>query len=142
MKIKNCEIKSTRHGDGYEVILKSKSQIKQSPIKLDAYALTQSNVEVKTVSVEEISAMDNFEKVNVSIKLIDVNTPDTVSDLSHQDVFVADNTGSTRVCLWDDSINNLKKGHSYNLTNFTVREFRSTKYLNMSKSGSGIDTHS
>ena len=123
---------------GYKVILKSSSQIKQSPKKLDAYALKQSNLEeVKTVSVE-MSTVDNFEKVNVSIKVIDVNTPDTVSDLSHQDVFVADRTGSTRVCLWNDSINSLKKGHNYNLSKFTVREFRSTKYLNIPKSGADI----
>ena len=56
------------------------------------------------VSLKEKSTVHNFEKVNISIKVIDVNTPDTVSDLSHQDVFVADHTGSIRVCLWDDSM--------------------------------------
>ena len=139
VKIENCEIKSAKHGDGYEVILKSNSQIKQSPRKLDACALRQSSVEeVKTVCIEEMPTVDNFEKVNLSIKVIDVSTPDTVGDLSHQDVFVADHTGSIRVCLWNDSINSLQKDHSYKLTNFTVREFHSTKYLNMPKSGTDI----
>ena len=69
--------------------------------------------------------------MNVSIKVIDVNTP-------HQDVFVADCTGTIRVCLWNDNFDSLKKGHSYDLANLTVREFRSTKYLNMPKSGADI----
>ena len=94
--------------------------------------------EVKTVSLEEMSTIDNYKKVNVSIKVVSVNAPDTVSDLSHQNVFVADQTGSIRVCLWDNHIDTLKQGHSYNLTNFTVREFRSKKYLNMPRSGAEI----
>lgn len=32
----------------------------------------------------------------------------------------------------------LKEGHSYNLNSFTVREFRSKKYLNMPRSGAEI----
>lgn len=34
VKIEDCEIKSAQHGDGYKVILKSTSQIKQSPKKI------------------------------------------------------------------------------------------------------------
>ena len=33
--------------------------------------------------VEGIPTVDNFEMVNVSIKVIDVNTPGSVNDLSH-----------------------------------------------------------
>ena len=67
-----------------------------------------------------------------------MTSPDTVSDLSHQDVFVADEKGSTRVCLWGDHISTLKEGQSYKLADFTVREFRSKKYLNMPKSGADV----
>lgn len=70
----------------------------------------QTTAELQTVSVEEVSAMDNYKKVNVSIKVITVNAPDTVSDLPHQDVGVADRTGSVRVCLWDNHVNALKEG--------------------------------
>lgn len=70
--------------------------------------------------------------VNVSIKVIDVNTPDTVSDLSHQDVFIAFLEYAYGMIR---CINIWKKCDSYNLTNFTVREFC---YLNISKSGADI----
>lgn len=122
VQIDNCEIKTARQGEGYEVMLKSSSQIKEFPKKLDVSTLMQTTAEeVKTVSLEEMSTIDNYKKVNVSIKVVSVNAPDTVSDLSHQNVFVADQTGSIRVCLWDNHIDTLKQGHSYNLTNFSAR---------------------
>ena len=117
---------------------KSSSLIKESQKKLDVSTLRQTTTEeVMTYSLEEISTLDDYQKVNDS-KVISVNAPDTVSDLSHQDVFVADQTGSVRVCLWDNYINSLKQGESYNLTSFSVREFRSKKYLNMPRSGAEI----
>ena len=139
VQIDNCEIKTARQGEGYEVMLKSSSIIKESPKKLVVSTLRQTTTEeVMTISLEEISTLDDYQKVNVSIKVISVNAPDTISDLSHQDVFVADQTGSVRVCLWNNYINSLKQGESYNLTSFSVREFRSKKYLNMPRSGAEI----
>ena len=108
----------------------------ESPKKLEYVSTLRQTTteEVKTISLEKISTLDNYQKVNVSTKVISVNAPDTVSDLSYQD---ADQTGSVRdgACGIISYINTLKQGESYNLTSFTVREFRSNKYLNMPRSG-------
>ena len=39
VELTNCEVKSSRQGEGYEVMLKNSTQIKQSPKKLDMASL-------------------------------------------------------------------------------------------------------
>ena len=43
VQLANCEMKSSQQGDGYEVRLKSGTQIKESPKKMDVSALIVEN---------------------------------------------------------------------------------------------------
>ena len=140
IQLVDCEVKKARHGQGYEVLLKSSTQIKESPKKLDALSLKDDATDTsKPISLEELQAIDNYEKITVLVKAMSTNPPDTVNDIPHQDAFVADHTGTVRVSLWGDSINSIQQNTSYQLSNFAVREYHSKKYLNMSKQDSLIE---
>ena len=140
IQLVDSEVKKAQHGQGYEVLLKSSTQIKESPKKLDVSSLKDDATDIsKPISLEELQAIDNYEKITVLVKAMSTNPPDTVNDIPHQDVFVADHTGTVRVSLWGDSINSIQQNTSYQLSNFTVREYHSKKYLNMSKQDSLIE---
>ena len=135
----NCEVKPSRQGHGYELMLKSGTQIKESPKKLDVPALINAtDTGPKTVTLDALPTMGIFEKVTTAVKAIVVKEPDSVGDKQRQDVIVADETGTARVCLWEDDINKLVENSSYRLQNFTVSEYQSTKYLSVAREGTEI----
>lgn len=132
----NCEVKPSRHGHGYELILKSCTQIKESPKKLNVPALINATFTgPKTITLDALPTMGIFEKVTTAVKAIAVKERDSVGDKQRQDVIVADETGTAQVCLWEDDINKLVKNQ---VTVYTVREYQSTKYLLMAREGTEI----
>ena len=89
IQLVDCEVKKTRHGQGYEVFAQSSTQINESPKKLDVSLLKDDATDTsKSISLEELQAIDNFEKVTVLVKAISTNPPNTVNDITHQDVFL------------------------------------------------------
>ena len=132
----NCEVKPSRYGKGYDVMLKSASQISESPRKIDVPSLmieTEDNITLDTLQQKEL-----FQKVTVSIKVCEVKDPITISDKSMQDVYVADKNFTARVALWEDNIGIMLQGRSYTLKNFVVRVFQSIKYLTMGGEGAEL----
>ena len=56
--------------------------------KLDVSRLKDDATDTsKLTSIEELQAINNFEKVTVLVKAISTNPPDAVNDIPHQDVF-------------------------------------------------------
>lgn len=73
------------------------------------------------------------------MKVIKVSPSETIGQLPHQDIVIADATGTIRVSLWGPTINKMIEGESYRFKDFTVRLFRFKKYLNQSKNQSHIE---
>ena len=139
IQLVNCEVKPARRGEGYDVLLTSHTKIMESPKKVDAPAVRVANTDNPLeITLDQLPTIDNFEKVTISVKPIDISDPDSVNETPHQDIIVADHIATTRVCLWGDNVNSLKLNHSYRLAHFTVREYRSKKYLNMARDLSTI----
>ena len=111
VKITNCEVKNSRHGQGYDIILKTDSQITKSPKKLD---------ETKVVNLDTLPSIPQYERV--SVKVLEVFQPEEVGidKKKKQDICVADHTAATKVVLWGDNIGSLQEGCSYDLANFHV----------------------
>ena len=134
--LENCEVKPARQGEGYEVMLKTSTQ---SPKKLDVVSLMADiTTASKTVTLSSLESLDVFQKVTVNIKVVELKDETQVGGRVKRDVFVADESGTARVSVWEGNVNAMEKDRSYCLKNFFVREYQSTKYLTMAKEGSEI----
>ena len=70
VELENCEVKPAR-GEGYEVMLKSYTLIKQSPKNLDVTLLMADNATAsKTIILSSLESLDMFQKVTVNIKVM------------------------------------------------------------------------
>ena len=92
-------------------------------------------------SVTELSQMQQFQKVNLEIRVIKVNPPVTlVGGKQKQEVVIADSTRTSKLTLWEDDIDSLKENLCYALQQVLVRQFKdSPKYLSKQKSGSSVE---
>ena len=115
-------------------MLKSGSQIRESPRKIDVPSL-MIETEASQYNSRHFAAE---RKVTVSIKVYEVKDPITISDKSMQDVFIADKSSTARVALWEDNVGIMQQGRSYTLKNFVVRVFQSIKYLTMGDEGAEL----
>ena len=79
VELANCEVKSSRLGDGYELMLKSATGIKESPKKMNVLALMQDMAvnTPTTIQLDKVSQMDLFQKVTVDVKVLDVKDTDS-----------------------------------------------------------------
>ena len=82
-----------------------------------------------------LPSLPQYEKVTVHVKVLKVFASQQVGldSKRKQDVSVADQTASTTVVLWENHVDSLKVGQSYNLANFHVKEFKGQKHLSMPK---------
>ena len=132
VELRNCEVKRSRYGEGYELMLKSGSTIKESPKKIDVSMLIADNEKSNNeITLEQLPEMALFQKVIVTVKAIKVNDTVQLSEKMKQDIIVADQTATARVTLWEDNVGAFNEGSSYILKNFVVRVYQSTKYLSM-----------
>ena len=68
------------------------------------------------------------------MKVQQVHEPVTVNTgKKKQDVTVADASATGRVTLWEEHVGKLQETTSYELQNFVVKEWDTTKYLSMIK---------
>ena len=59
--LENCEVKPARQGEGYEVMLKTSTLIKQSPKKLDVASLMADIATAsKTITLSSLESLDDF----------------------------------------------------------------------------------
>ena len=137
VELLNCEVKPSRLGEGYEVMLKSSTQIRESPKKLDV-AVLKVDASPKVVSLEDLDGLAVFDRATVNIKAVEMKEEMNVKGKVKQDVIVADGSGTARVSVWEGHVNEMKVNCSYCLKNFMIREFQGTKYLTMAKEGSEI----
>ena len=135
-KLINYEVKSSRHGEEYEVMFKSGTQ---SPKKMEVPTLmVEMATAPKTITLDTLADMEVWQKVTVNIKVVEVREEFQVNDKIKQDVNIADQTGVAKICLWEERVSCIKEHKSYCLKNLVVREFQSTKYFSMLKEGTDI----
>ena len=73
VELENCEVKPAGQGEGYEVMLKSSTLIKQSPKNLDVTLLMADNATAsKTIILSSLKSLDMFQKVTVNIKVMEL----------------------------------------------------------------------
>jgi len=127
-------VQPNRQGDGFQILLNNETKIEQSSRALDTVDLKdEAEKRAPPVTIEQLSSYKAYDRVTIVAKVIKLTQPDTIKEISHQDVFAADQTGVIRVSLWGESVSFLEQGKTYKLTNFTIGEFRSKMFLSTPK---------
>jgi replication factor A1 len=96
--------------------------------------------EERFMKVEELTPQSR--SINVTVKVISINPVRDVTSRrdgsSHQvtEALVADETGSVLLTLWDDTIEEVSEGDTYDIRNGFVRLFRGSMQLNTGRYGS------
>ncbi len=138
VKLSKCQVSNSMVEGKLQVVLKTYSNIDKSPTK---FSVPENMIlqQGKKLNIEQIHAVEDFQKVSVAIKAIKVTQPELVSDKTKQDVYVADATGSIRLTLWQEDINKLDVNQSYLLKNVNVRSYQKLKYLSFPKNDATIE---
>ena len=91
-------------------MLKTSTLIKQSPKKLDAASLMADIATAsKTVTLLSIQSLDDFQKVTVNNKVVELKDETQVGGRVKWDVFVADESGVAQVSVWEGKVNAMEK---------------------------------
>ena len=126
----NCEVNSSRYGEGYKVMLKGGTHIKESNGCASING-GDDNCAPKSITLGALPQRENFEKVTVKIKVLEVKEAVHVADKLKQDVIVADHTGTANVSLWQEHVNTLNADATVSRTFWSRISVK--KYLSMSK---------
>lgn len=142
IQLTDCEIKKARRGDEMEVLLKSTTKITKSSKEFVIPEAEFSENEPKNIILSELGEMEEYQTVNVKVKVISVTEPQivgTARQLKKQDVTVADSSDVARVTLWEDDIDCLEEEQCYLLKKFSIREYNAVKYMTMSRNESKVE---
>lgn len=133
VELTNCEVKHSRQGQGYDIMLKSNTQIRKSPKKIDMDTIMALTPESKIITLDALPTLPQYEKVSVNVKVLQLFKREQVGQDKKvkREASVADHTAATRVVLWEQHVDALQEGKCYNLKNFHVKEL---KHLSMPKS--------
>lgn len=89
-----------------------------------------------TITIDVLSTIAVNQKVTVSGKIIKVYASTDVTSkfgktLTKQDCLICDCNGTCRVVLWQQDIEKLNEGQSYQLQQVVVRQFYNVKYVSV-----------
>ncbi|XP_033758511.1 uncharacterized protein LOC117340846 [Pecten maximus] len=88
-------------------------------------------------TIDSVSKLNTFQKVTIKAKVMDKSPPEQLStkskSLTKADVVVADSTGSIKLTLWEQVIEQIEVSKSYLMKSLTVREFDNNKILSSSQ---------
>jgi hypothetical protein len=138
VNLHNCEVKQSRQGHQMEITLKSATELSESAKEFDVSVFNNEPVPT-SITLGELSSIENFREVIFEVKVIAKTEPISVSGgKKKQDVVIGDCTGTSKVALWEEYINSLDVDESYRLAKFLVKEYASQRYLSMLRIGSEI----
>jgi hypothetical protein len=118
--LSKCEVKRSCQGMTLEIFLGKDSRVDVSQKEFDVSALA-SMMYGQTISLDQLPDLPQFHWVSVTIKALRVDDPVQIpTGKMKQDVIVGDNTGTTRLTLWEEDIGSMEQGNSYKLQGVTV----------------------
>ena len=135
VELSDCVVKLSSQGEGYDVMLKSNTQIRKSSRKLDMETIMASTLDCKPITLDMLQTLAQYEKVSVNVKVLQLLQTEQVGQDKKlkRDVLIADHTATAKVVLWEQQVDSLEKDKSYTLKNVHVKEFKSKKHLSIPK---------
>ena len=94
-----------------------------------------------TTTLDNLHIFDNYDRVNVSVAVLQVKDSEVVgeSQLSKQEITVADETTTTTLVLWGNRIGSLEEHKSYLLKRVQVSCFAGKYQLQYPRSGASVE---
>ncbi len=131
----NCDVQYNRYSKRLEIVVKRHTLIQ--PSSREFKVTDTDNIGSTTITLSQLRDIQENDKVNVRIKVIDLKTPQKVGkNKTKQSVTVADNTNNCTLTLWEQDIDSLKLNQSYYITKLNVRIFQGDYTLSLPSSGS------
>jgi hypothetical protein len=97
----NCDIKFNQYSQSLEVVIKGHTKVKESTMKFDIH--DPNTIGTTTITLDHLSDMKEYDKINVEVKIIDINSPQVVnSGKTKQEVIIADK--SATLTLWENEL--------------------------------------
>ena len=126
-KPSNCEVKKSLSKDDCEVVVKSYTGLQLSPTHYDISNIE--NVGTTNASLSDLSKMNRYDWVNVTVKVMKLNDLEVVGNGKH---IISDSTGSCLLTIWEDDIGKIEEGNSYQLSRLFIQCFKGNTYLSYS----------
>ncbi len=140
LSLVNCDIKKSRFGSGYELVLSEKSCIMCSPkrFRVDDEIQSKLNSVCELRELAEINgvAAQVGNKVCVRGKVVSMKEMDEIKSVKgdggvfkKQECVLADKSQACRLVLWENLINTVEDGKSYKMSSVSVKSYNGDKYL-------------
>jgi replication factor A1 len=100
--------------------------------------LTKKNAKSRFLSIKDLRA--GMRQVNLKAKVLEIPSPKSVftrfgNYASVVNVLIADDTGTIKLCLWNEQIGSISIGDIIQIRNARMSMFRGEKQLNIGKDG-------
>ena len=136
MLLRNCELKIGR-SKHLEIIVKNYTHVELSPTKFEVEDLQ--TLGTTKITLDQLDTLDEYDKVSVEAKVIQVSDPVTVSTgKQKQEITIADAISAATLTLWESDIGKLQLCDSYHLNKVIVRTFQSNRFLSFPSSGASM----
>lgn len=131
--LENCKLTKSKFTDEMEVIVSSTTIFSPSE---KIFNIPASAKETSTmISLDTLQTLSNYQVISVKAKVLKRNEPTEIKPgLVKQDFTIADGTGIAELVLWQEDINKLSVGESYELEQLMVRSFDGKPFLTPPKS--------
>ena len=136
--LSNCEIKMNKFNSKLEVVLRSYTKIEKSDVKFnieDSKTIGSELIELNTLCEKE-----EYDKITVRAQVIKLADPAQVGrGLTKQEVTIADSTEAAILTLWENDVNTLSLGQTYQFNRIVVRSYRGKRQLSYPTSGASVE---
>ena len=135
--LRNCLVQHNKFKDTLEVVVKNYTKLEPSGAKFEVSDMK--TVGSSLIELQELPQLSPHTRVTARVTVLKVNEPEVVSaGKRKQDVLVSDSTVRATVTLWEDEINTLSEGYSYQLNRFEIRSYLGKSHLS-SPTGASVD---
>lgn len=130
VQLKDCDIQLNPYSKSLEVLIKGYTKITQSKTNFEIE--DPNTIGSKTISLSQLPDTEQYDKVNVTVKILEVGSPLTVNTgKQKQDIVIADSSGTATLTVWEKDIDKFKMLESYSIQRLIVRIFNETHYLSL-----------
>ena len=134
----NCEIKRNKFNNRLEVVLRSYSKIEKSDVNFEIE--DSKTIGSELIELKDLGNKEEYDKITVRAQVIKLADPAQVSrGLTKQEVTIADSTEATILTLWEEDINKLSLGQTYQFNRVIVRTYRGKRQLSFPPSGASVE---
>ena len=84
--------------------MRKSSDFEKSPTKYDVDVSKFSCDSPSDITLNELSHLANFQKVDVRVKVVGESDPVKVKDLMKQEHIIGDATGISKIVAWEDNV--------------------------------------